>query len=262
MLKKFNDYINENVYKDEFKILYDKSPEKLKGLIEQTKNIKQDKVWHPEGDVYKHIRLVTNRLANCYNDIDLTLSGFFHDLGKIDKTKFDKDKQSYTSYEHELSSYDILYQFKDWIENMGGNFDKIQYIVLNHMRYKFLSDMRINEQIKFMNEPYFSDLEKFSTADYGGIDLNCKSIPDNKEIMNKINNYLKIKEENKVISSKFNGNIIMNKYPNLKGKRLGDVINGFKNTYDDFRKYALNASSQQIMSDFDSFIINNNININ
>lgn len=260
MLKRFNDYIKESAYIDEFTIMYNKAPDELKDLINQTKNIEQNPIWHPEGNVYIHTKLVTNRLANCYNDIDLILSGIFHDLGKIEKTKFDEDKQSYTAYDHELSSYDILDDFKDWIEDMGGNFKKIKFIVLNHMRYKFLDEMRIREQIKFMNDPYFSDVEKFSTADYGGDGLECEPIPDNKEIKDKIKDFLKEEEENRIISSKFNGRMIMDEYPELKGKDLGNAINGFKNQSDDFRWYALNTDKEQIMKDFDIFI-NNKINV-
>jgi HD domain-containing protein len=256
MVKKYNEYINESVYKDEFLVLYNKSPENLKDLIDQTKNVEQNPYWHPEGVVFIHTRLVTNRLSNCYNDIDQNLSGLFHDLGKIEKTKYDEDKETYTAHQHELSSVDIIDNFKDWIKEMGGNVDKIKYIVSNHMRYKYLNEMRIREQIRFMDDKYFSELEKFSTADYGGDGLDCKPIPDNKEIVDKINVFLKEEEENKIISSKFNGKMVMDKYPELKGKELGLALNGFKKKFDDFKWYALNTPSKDIMNDFDKFITN------
>lgn len=254
MVKKYNEYINESIYKDEFSILYNKAPQKLKDLIDLTETIEQNPKWHSEDNVYIHTRLVTNRLSNCYNDNDLNLSGLFHDLGKIEKTKYDIEKETFTAHEHELSSVDIVNDFKDWIKEMGGNIDKIKYIVANHMRYKFLDEMRIREQIRFMGDDYFTDLEKFSTADYGGTELDCKPIPVNKDIKDKINIFLKKEEENKIISSKFNGRMVMDKYPELKDKELGDVLNGFKNEFDDFKRYVLNTSTEDIMNDFDNFI--------
>lgn len=253
MIKDYNTYINENTYKDYFLILYNKAPQELKNLVDKTKEIEQNPFWHSEGNVYIHTRLVTNRLYNCYNNINLNLSGFFHDLGKIDKTKFDEDKQSYTAYEHELASVDIVERFRYWIKDMGGNVDKVKYIVANHMRIKFLSEMRINEQINFMNNPYFDDVQKFSTADYGGKGLECKPIPDNKEIIDKINKKIEKEKEDKIISSKFNGRIIMDKYPELKGKELGDAIGDFKSKYDDFRTFALNTTSEEILMEFDDY---------
>ena len=45
----------------------------------------------------------------------------------------------------------------------------------------------------------------------------------------------------------------MDLYPNLKGKDLGNAINGFKNQSDDFTWYGLNTPKDQILMDFDKF---------
>jgi len=52
-------------------------------------------------------------------------------------------------------------------------------------------------------------------------------------------------EKIKMISEKFNGNIIMSWFPNLKGKELGKMINIFKLKLND---------------NYDNFILNNDIN--
>lgn len=254
MIKKFNNFILEGVYKDEFLRLYQLAPENLKREIDNTKESKQNKYWHPEGDTFIHTRLVTNRLANCYNDINLNLSGLFHDLGKFETTYFDEKKEDWTSPGHEEISIKILYKYKDWVKEMNGDINIIDFIISNHMRYKYLDEMRLSEQIKLIEHPYFELLKKFSTADYGGTNLECKQIPTHKDIIDKIEKYKTLEKENKIISNKFNGKIIMDKYPRLKGIILGKTINNFKNSFDDFRYYALNNTSKKIMEDFDKFI--------
>ena len=89
-IKKYEGFINESSYIDEFKILYNEAPDKLKAEIDATKLIKQSDKWHPEGNVFVHTRLVTNRLFNTYHDINLTLAGFLHDLGKVRTTVWDE----------------------------------------------------------------------------------------------------------------------------------------------------------------------------
>ncbi len=254
MITNFNNYIRENVYKDEFLRLYNLAPQSLKDEVDKTKDVKQSIKWHPEGDAYTHIRSVTNRLANCFNDINLTLSGFFHDLGKTYKTSFSEEKNDWTARGHEDVSVEILDRYQDWIKEQGGDLDIIRYTVANHMRYKFLDEMNIQLQIKFLNDPYFSYVEKFNTADYGGDGLDCKQIPENKELTDKIKKYYEIERENKIISNRFNGTMVMNKYPYLKGPKLGKVLGDFKKSFDDFRSYVLNNSSEKIMKNFDEFM--------
>jgi hypothetical protein len=258
MIINFSSYINESVYKDEFLRLYNLAPQSLKDEVNKTKDVKQSIKWHPEGDAFTHIRLVTNRLANCFNDINLTISGFFHDLGKTYMTSFSQEKNDWTARGHEDVSVEILDRYQDWVKEQGGNLDIIRYIVANHMRYKFLDEMGIQSQIKFLGEPYFSYVEKFNTADYGGNDLNCKQVPENKELTDKIEKYYEIERENKIISNRFNGTMVMNKYPHLKGPKLGKVLGDFKKSFDDFRSYVLNNSSEKIMKSFDEFMKNVN----
>ena len=254
MIKKFNKFLLEKAYKDEFQRLYDLAPENLKNDIDNTKKALQNKYWHPEGDTFIHTRLVTNRLANCYNDINLTLSGLFHDLGKFKTTYFDDKKQDWTAPGHEEISLKILLKHKDWVKEMGGDINIIYFIIQNHMRYKYLDEMRFSEKVKLFEHPYFEYLKKFSSADYGGIGLICKDLPDFKNIENKIKQHKLKEKEDKIISNKFNGRLIMDKYPHLKGPLLGKVINDFKNSFDDFRTFALNNSSDKIFNEFDIFL--------
>jgi len=256
MIIKYFNFLKENAFMDKFKMLYSVAPEGLKKEIDKTKEIQQNIEWHPEKYVYDHIRYVTNRLHNCYGDINLTLSGFFHDLGKIQTTVFNTEKNTWTAYDHENSSVVTLHKYRDWVIGQGGDFIIIEYVVQNHMRYKYLNEMRIDLQETFINYKYFQYLEKFGTADYGGTKLECKPILDISDIKLKIKEKNIKEKENKIISDKFNGRIVMSLYPHLKGKQLGDTINNFKKYIGDFREFALNNSSDDILKKFNEFIDN------
>jgi hypothetical protein len=255
-IKKYEGFINENSYVDEFKILYDKAPQGLQKIIDATKDIKQSPQWHPEGDVHTHIRLVTNRLHNTFNDINLTLAGLFHDLGKVRTTEWDEEKQKWTAHGHEDDSKSIAHSYSDWIKKLGGDTNIIEFIIQNHMRIKYLDDFRLQEKIAFTNHPLFDWVHKFMSADYGGNGLECKPLTDISHIEKEISEHNKREKENKIISSKFNGKILMDLYPELKGKSLGDAITGFKRHIGDFREYALNTSKEDILKDFKVFYLN------
>lgn len=58
----------------------------------------------------------------------------------------------------------------------------------------------------------------------------------------------------KQVSEKFNGKIIMDNFPNLKGKELGYVIDKFKKSKDDYNTYILNNVHEDIIKEFGLFI--------
>ena len=252
VIKNFIEYIKENAYVDYFNILYNEAPESLKIIIDSTKGVEQNPIWHSEGDVFKHIRLVTNRIGNAYpEDRNLLLAGLFHDLGKAEATEWDENKQSWTARGHEDISVKIVDQYQNWIKKMGGNPTVVRNIVQNHMRIKYIDEFRLQNKIEIVNNPNFKDVIRFNSADYGGTDLDTKPIQDLSNLYKEIEEYNKTQEENKLINSKFNGNLIMSSYPTLKGKELGDVITKFKdyitNKYNiDFKKFILDNDKSLI----------------
>jgi hypothetical protein len=254
MIRKYNLFLNENTYKDEFLRLYNLAPQTLKQIIEETKQIQQSLDWHIEGVVYIHIRLVTNRLANNYHDKNLNLAGFFHDLGKIYVT-IPNGRGGWSAHGHEEKSILIVDEYKDWIKEQGGTLDIVTYIVENHMKYKYIDEMRFQEQIRFMDDVYFPYVQKFSTADIGGTDLNCTPIDNHEDVVQKIEDFKNKEEENKIIKKKFNANMIMDKYPDLRAEKLGKALSLFKQNYDNFRDFILNSTTKDILKDFDEFML-------
>lgn len=251
-------------YTNIFNQLYELAPISLKRIIDSTEYALQDPIWHPEGHTRIHIELVTNRLHNAYGDINLVLAGLFHDLGKVDATKW--NGETWTAGGHEIISTDIVWCFKNWIIEMGGDVEIVSFIVKNHMRIKYLSDFKMSKKIEFIEHEYFDYVLKFNSADFGGLSLDVKPLLDMTEIKNKISEYKKYQQENDIISNKFNGDIIMKFYP-LSGADLGVSIVTFKNhikdTFNiDFREFILLNDHDTIMCEFDKtvpFIISNPI---
>ena len=59
--------------------------------------------------------------------------------------------------------------------------------------------------------------------------------------------------ENKILSQKFNGDLVMTWLPDLKGKQLGHAITGFKESFEDdedYREFVLNANFDAIKERF------------
>lgn len=78
------------------------------------------------------------------------------------------------------------------------------------------------------------------------------NFPEGK-LLEKLSEFKKIDKENKILSQKFNGDMIMTWFPDLKGKQLGEAITVFKESFedmDDYRVFVLNASFDAIHERF------------
>ena len=70
-------------------------------------------------------------------------------------------------------------------------------------------------------------------------------------LMNELNKLEKENTRNKILSQKFNGNLIMSWIPNLQGKELGKIIGNFKNVLgDEYEEFILNSSYDTIYNKF------------
>lgn len=141
------------------------APEEIKDILSRSSETKQSPDWHPEGSVLKHIQIVYNR-AKKTGDLDLVIVAFFHDLGKEKVTKPSKNtKGSWSAYGHEFVSTKLVDKYKDFIEGLGGDFDKIRIIVNQHMRIKQITEMRPHKQQELRDNKYYKDLCRFTDFD-------------------------------------------------------------------------------------------------
>ena len=92
------------------------------------------------------------------------LTALFHDLGKAFTTT--KNAKGYwTSLGHDLSSLRLVEKYKDWIENMGGNYEMIHFLVKNHMRIHQIEEMKPTKQKELRTHIWYPELVQFSEFD-------------------------------------------------------------------------------------------------
>jgi len=145
-----------------YKELYNQAPDVIKMIIDESKNILQSKNWHPEGACDIHFRIVYNR-ARKSGDLNMAIAAFFHDLGKIETTRFIGGK--WIAHSHENVSARLVERYKSWIESFGADYDVVYYIVKNHMRAKQLHQMRRTKREAFMKNEFYPYVAKFSEFD-------------------------------------------------------------------------------------------------
>lgn len=109
-----------------------------------------------------------------------------------------------------------------------------------HVFLKYLKDNDIN-----IRYPFNSDKTHY-------LPMIDKYFPEAK-LMEKLLNLQKIDNQNKILSQKFNGDIVMSWLPKLQGKELGHAITRFKESFDDdedYREFILNANYAAIEQRF------------
>lgn len=146
--------------------------------VELLKDVKQNPIYHPEGDAYIHTTFVLNYL-NCHNTSFLCqLAGLFHDTGKAHCTT--QKNGRIISYGHEKTSTEIA---ERWMKKYKFSNDDIQYvlgIVSNHMKFhqKGMSNATLR---KLMVQPFFNELIVHVEADVDSSSQDWSIINEYKE---------------------------------------------------------------------------------
>lgn len=139
-----------------------------KEIIEQLKETEQNPKWHPEGNVYNHLKLVYEQVENNFPDNeDLKVCSVFHDLGKIDTTHRNEEGKL-ISYNHENYAKEYINKY------LPETYDKekIKEICYYHMRAHLYNngELKNNKKRKeFESLKYFDEIMKFSICDEKGV---------------------------------------------------------------------------------------------
>ena len=99
---------------------------------------KQQKEWHPEGDVWTHTlhaldALPHVRTGNHDDDLLVAVSALCHDFGKPQTTRFEADGRI-TSHGHEHAAHPQIRAFVERLWNLRGFADDVSALVGAHMR--------------------------------------------------------------------------------------------------------------------------------
>jgi len=140
------------------------TPQEIVDRVNKFKTLLERNDFHPEPNGYYHIRTVTERLMKT-GDIDLILSGLFHDLGKLDVVKPHPKCNFVMTPGHDKASLRYVDKFSDWIRECGGDPEVVREIVSQHMRVKAMPEMRTEKQEEIRNLKCYSKLLTFSKAD-------------------------------------------------------------------------------------------------
>ncbi len=103
--------------------------------IVKLKKTKQNLKYHPEGNVFNHTMLVIDKASDLRekssDPLVLMLSAFLHDIGKLTTTRLRKG--NWTSYDHDIVSSKMIYDFLDGLEEKEV-IEKVSKLALFHMQ--------------------------------------------------------------------------------------------------------------------------------
>ncbi|MEO0452537.1 MAG: CCA tRNA nucleotidyltransferase [Verrucomicrobiota bacterium] len=119
--------------------------------IAEMKGVEQPPQFHPEGDVFVHVRMMVGMLNN--PDPVLALSVLLHDISKPETYSVDPDGRiRFTGHETKgaRKSEDILRRLKCSNELI----ESVSACVANHMAFKDVPDMRVSTLKRFMARPW------------------------------------------------------------------------------------------------------------
>lgn len=216
---------------DSVKLLVQILPE----LVE-LKNTEQSKVHHPEGNVFTHTRLALDSVTGfdiCENpSLELLLAIILHDIGKYKTTEHsftELGEIEIHSYEHENIGAEIAKKILTRMKFSSETIDKVVWLVQNHMRIHYFSEMKKSKKVKLIEHEYFDDLFKLSEADILGSGvryLDDDKFNNSKEIINFIKDYEIEKQNRPVLTQKLiNGYDVMNLGLTPKdGVKIGKIL--------------------------------------
>jgi hypothetical protein len=160
-------------------------------------------------------------------------------------------------YDKKAKGFDTLEEIYDWTINskyFNPEFFQLDNLTQkdrkrNKKRPTFTKFIEYVKDFKYESEGYNFEKNKTKYLDF--IDECFPEV----NFLKQINECEEIDNFNNVISDKFNGNIIMNKYPNLKGKELGDAIYNLKKQFkndDDYKQYIYDTDVEKIFKLFNN----------
>jgi hypothetical protein len=157
-------------------------------------------------------------------------------------------------YERFQKGFDTLEEIFEYVIS-GKYFDHSIFLMenLNHIdRKRNKKRKSYQEFLQYIKNKGIKDTYDFNKDKSTYIDLIHQSFPE-VDLKGKIEQLTKKDKENQELNSKFNGRMIMDIFPELTGKELGNMITNFHKSFDDYREFGLKHSSDEIMFEFGKF---------
>jgi len=157
-------------------------------------------------------------------------------------------------YERFQKGFDNLEEIFEYVID-GKYFDYSIFLMenLNHIdRKRNKKRKSYQEFLQYIENKGIKDTYQFSKDKSTYIDLIHDSFPK-VDLKGKIEELSKKDAENSELNEKFNGRLIMDIFPELTGKELGNMITNFQKSFGDYREFALKHSTDDIMFQFGKF---------
>jgi len=175
-------------------------------------------------------------------------------LSKESKEIFEFLGFSYERYQEGFGTVEEIFNFI--IESKYFNVDNFLMENLTHIDRKRNAKRKTYQGfLKFVEETKPTSNFEFNRDKSTYFELFDKFFPES-NFLKQIDELQRKDKEMKEISEKFNGRLIMEKHPDLKGKELGLAIKNFKDSFCfdiSFNQYVLETNSDKIMQDFTTF---------
>ena len=210
--------------------------------IQAMDKVAQDRIYHSEGDVFKHSCLV---LEKANPTIVAQMSALLHDVGKPGTQSIEGDRIKF--YGHEALSTEMTEVIMKRLKFENSDIIKVKKIVLNHLRAHFSKDWSDKAVRKFIRD---SGDELEDILHLNEIDGESSLGPDMKPVKVGIveNLRARIKEQNKFPIKKvsiLNGQEVMLALGLKPGKDVGEALNKLKDIEDDYAITGKEISKEQ-----------------
>src|SRR5271156_4301234 len=114
--------------------------------------VEQPPQFHPEGDVYEHVRLMLSKIEQ--PDLELALGVLFHDVGKKPTAKVDENGRIRFN-EHESVGANMAEQIMTGLRYDNKTIQTVGELVQNHMQFKDVPKMKASTLKRMMARPTF-----------------------------------------------------------------------------------------------------------
>ena len=176
--------------------------------------------WHLEWDVWVHTLMTIkemNLLPQEKEKLDLLWTMLFHDIGKAVTVSFWPNKRVHYYAHEEIWAKMFQKLAKNW-NFSNASTEKITWLIQNHLKVYHTLEMSPVKRHRFMMHPYFELLLLVFEADKKW------RLPVSVEWVEKTKKYYK-KFQKKLVGIKFfTGDDVMKKFPELKGKDIGEKL--------------------------------------
>ncbi|MGB1259726.1 MAG: CCA tRNA nucleotidyltransferase [Akkermansiaceae bacterium] len=130
--------------------------------------------WHPEGDVYKHTRIMLDMLEGEVSE-DLALSVLLHDIGKPATYTYDEVDDRIRFNGHDRVGAEMSEVILRRLKCSNKTVENVTSMVANHMNFMNVQKMRTAKVKRFMARPTFEEemeLHRVDCASSNGLTEN------------------------------------------------------------------------------------------